>query len=44
MVVTTTATANAQAGNGAAKAEVICALANAHGTFRCDDIELATPP
>ncbi len=29
---------------GAAKAKVICALANAHGTFRCDDIEASVQP
>lgn len=29
---------------GATKAKVICALANAHGTFRCDDIEAVALP
>lgn len=33
-----------QVPEGAAKVKVICALANASGTFRCDDIELATVP
>jgi len=29
---------------GATKAKVICALANAHGTFRCDDLEAIALP
>lgn len=30
--------------DGATKAKIICALANAHGTFRCDDLELTVSP
>lgn len=33
-----------QVPEGAAKVKVICALANASGTFRCDDIELNAVP
>jgi hypothetical protein len=29
---------------GAAKVKVMCALANARGTFRCDDVELVPVP